>query len=281
MIVNDYSAVQPFSEADVHGKPLEGQIVVVTGAGQGVGAATARLAALRGAGGVVLAGRTLSKLEEVAGGLSCPTLCVVADLAEVDACFRVIDEAVERFGAIHMLVNAAGFTQRGTIDGTSPELYDTTFNVNVRAPFFLMQRAMPHLRKTQGTVVNIGSIVAHAGPGMISAYCASKAAVGVLSKNVANAVAGDRVRVNCLNMGWTATEGEHSIQTGDWHKRGDDWLAQTDAEQPFGRIARAEDVARAILFLGSPESGLMTGAVVDFEQRVIGALSEVDPGGGE
>ncbi|MEM8665037.1 MAG: SDR family oxidoreductase, partial [Pseudomonadota bacterium] len=274
MIVNDY-AERPFTEADAHGKPLEGRIVVVTGAGQGVGAAVARLAAMRGAAGVVLAGRTLKKLEDVAGSLSCEALCVPADLADVDACFEVIDKAVERFGAIHMLVNAAGFTERGTIDSTSVTLFDTTFNVNVRAPFFLMQRAMPHLRKTHGTVVNIASIVSHAGPAMISAYCASKAAVGVMSKNVANAVAQDRVRVNALNMGWTATEGEHSIQTGQWHKRDENWLAQTDAEQPFGRIARAEDVARAVLFLGSPESGLMTGAVVDFEQRVIGALSEV------
>ncbi|MEM9221270.1 MAG: SDR family oxidoreductase [Pseudomonadota bacterium] len=278
MTTNDYATARAISEADAHGRPIEGQIVVVTGGGQGVGAAVARLAAIRGAAGVVLAGRTRSKLEAVAADLSCPALCVAGDLSEVDACFRVIDEAAEHFGAIHMLVNAAGFTERGTIDSTSPELYDRTFNINVRAPFFLMQRALPHLRKTQGTIVNIASIVSHAGPPMISAYCASKAALGVLSKNVANTVAGDRVRVNALNMGWTATEGEHGIQTGDWHQRGEDWLAETDAAQPFGRIARSEDVARAVLFLGSPESGLMTGSVVDFEQRVIGSLSDVDPG---
>ncbi|MEM8664113.1 MAG: oxidoreductase [Pseudomonadota bacterium] len=264
------------SESEAHGRPLEGQIVVVTGGGQGVGAAVAKLAAVRGAAGVVLAGRTAAKLERVAAELACPALCVTADLADVDACFRVIDEGVERFGAIHVLVNAAGITDRGTIDNTSVELFDKTFAVNVRAPFFLMQRALPHLRKTQGTVVNIASIVAHAGPPMITAYCASKAAVGVLSKNVANAVAGDRVRVNALNMGWTATEGEHGIQTGDWHNRSEDWLAQSDGDQSFGRILRSEDVARAVLFLAGPDSGLMTGSVVDFEQRVIGAQDEVN-----
>lgn len=278
MVRNDYETVRPFSEADAHGRPFEGQIFIVTGGGQGLGAAVARLADIRGAKGIVLVGRTKEKLDKVATTLSCEALPVSADLADVDACFSVIDRTVEHFGAINVLVNGAGITERGTIDNTSVELFDKTFNVNVRAPFFLMQRALPHLRKTQGTVVNIASIVSHCGPPMISAYCASKAAVGVLSKNVANAVADDRVRINALNMGWTATEGEHDVQTGSWHQRKDDWLAETDAGQPFGRIARAEDVARAVLFLASADAGLMTGSVIDFEQRVIGALSEVDPG---
>ena len=134
---------------------------------------------------------------------------------------------------------------------------------------------LAHLRQTGGTIVNVASIVAHGGPPMISAYCASKAAVGVLSKNVANAVSRDRVRVNAINMGWTATPGEHAVQTG-WHGRGQDWLAETDAAQPFGRLSRSEDIARGILFLLGPESGVMTGSIVDFEQHVIGNFSEAD-----
>lgn len=281
MFVTNYDTARPISADENHGKPFAGQIFVVTGAGQGVGAAIARLADIRGAAGVALVGRTKSKLDAVGESLSCPALSISADLEDPEACMRVIDEAAEHFSAINVLVNSAGVTERGTIDSTSVALFDKTFAVNVRAPFFLMQRAMPHLRKTHGTVVNIASIVAHGGPPMISAYCASKAAVGVLSKNVANAVAGDKVRVNALNMGWTATEGEHAVQTGDWHRRTDDWLADTDAQQPFGRLARAQDVARAVLFLAGPDSGLMTGSVVDFEQKVIGALSETDTGQGD
>ena len=272
-----YAPPSSFGEGNAHGRPLEGRVVLVTGGGQGVGEAVARLAALRGAAGVALCGRTRAKLERVAAELGCPALSVVVDLEQVEDCLAAVDRTVERFGALHVLVNAAGVTDRGTIDDTSPELFDRTFAVNVRAPFFLMQRALPHLRRTRGTIVNVASIVAHGGPPMISAYCASKAAVAVLSKNVANAAARDRVRVNALNMGWTATPGEHAVQTG-WHGRGEGWLAETDAAQPFGRILRPEDVARAVLFLAGPESGLMTGSVVDFEQHVIGAFPEGDPG---
>lgn len=279
-VVERYRAPDGFTERDAHGRPLEGRVVLVTGGGQGIGEATARLAAIRGARGIALCGRSTDKLERVAAGLAgiapgCETLCVGADLERVEDCFRFVDEAADRFGAIHHLVNAAGLTDRGTIDDTSPELFDRTFAVNVRAPFFLMQRALPHLRHVGGTIVNVASIVAHGGPPMISAYCASKAAVGVLSKNVANAVSRDRVRVNALNMGWTATPGEHAVQTG-WHGRDEGWLAETDAEQPFGRLTRPEDVARAIVFLLGPESGVMTGSIVDFEQHVIGNFSETD-----
>ena len=271
-----YAPPLGFGEEDAHGRPLRGRVLLVTGAGQGVGEAVARLAALRGAAGVALCGRTAAKLERVAASLGCPALPVVADLARVEDCLAAVDRTVERFGALDVLVNAAGVTDRGTIDDTSPELFDRTFAVNVRAPFFLMQRALPHLRRRRGTVVNLASIVAHGGPPMISAYCASKAAVAVLSKNVAGAVARDRVRVNALNMGWTATPGEHAVQTG-WHGRGEDWLAEADAAQPFGRILRPEDVARAVLFLAGRESGIMTGSVVDFEQHVVGASPGDDP----
>lgn len=265
------------------GKPgwsFEGRHAVVTGGGQGIGEATARLMAERGAAGLAICGRDLGKLERVAGeieALGTPCLPVAADLAHVDQCFRVVDQAAERFGSLHCLVNAAGVTDRGTIDDTTPEQFDLQFAVNARAPFFLTQRALPHLRRAGGvgTVVNVVSIVSHAGPPFIAAYCGAKGALAVLTKNIANAVKRDRVRVNGLNMGWTTTPAEHGIQTG-YHGRGEDWVADVDAKQPFGRLLRPLDVARAIAFLASDESGLMTGSVIDFEQHVIGTFAEAE-----
>lgn len=255
---------------------FEGRYAIITGGGQGVGEATARLFAERGAAGLTICGRDPAKLERVAQDLEargCPTLAVRADLANVDACFKVVDEAAARFGQLDCLVNAAGITDRGTIDDTSVELFDRIFAVNTRAPFFLMQRALPWLRQVEGaTIVNVASIVAHCGPPFISAYSASKGALTVLTKNVANTVLEERIRVNALNMGWTATPGENVIQQ-HYHDRGEGWEAEADASVPMGRLLRSEDIARAIAFLASAESGLMTGAVMDFEQRVVGYIA--------
>lgn len=254
---------------------FDGKIALITGGGQGVGEATARLFAERGAAGIAICGRDTGKLERVAGEItSCPVEPVRADLASIDDCFAFVDRAAERFGGVDVLVNAAGLTDRGTIDDTSPELFDAMFAINVRAPFFLIQRALPHMRaRGGGAVVNVTSIVAHGGPPFISAYCGSKGALAVLTKNIANAVRYDRVKVNALNMGWTATPGEHVVQQ-KFHGRDADWLAEVDKEQPFGRLLRPEDVARAIAFLASDESAVMTGAVVDFDQTVIGVYPD-------
>lgn len=256
---------------------FEGKVAAITGAAQGVGEATARLLAARGVAGLALCDRDLEKLERVAADLAaagCPTEPIRADLVEVDQAFAFIDRAAARFGRVDVLVNAAGATDRGTIDDTSVETFDLIFAVNARAPFFLIQRALPHMREGGGgAIVNVTSIVAHGGPPFITAYCGAKAALAVMTKNIANAVRFDRVRVNALNMGWTATPGEHVTQMR-WHDRSENWLAEVDREQPFGRLLRPEDVARAIAFLASDESALMTGAVVDFDQTVIGVYPD-------
>jgi NAD(P)-dependent dehydrogenase (short-subunit alcohol dehydrogenase family) len=235
------------------------------------------LFAARGAAGLALCGRDLGKLERVAGELGaagCPTEPIRADLAEVDQAFAFVDRAAARFGRLDILVNAAGLTDRGTVDDTSVATFDAIFAVNARAPFFLIQRALPHMRRAGGgAIVNVGSIVAHGGPPFIAAYCGSKGALAIMTKNIANAVRFDRVRVNVLNMGWTATPGEHVTQMR-WHERSEGWLEEVDRAQPFGRLLRAEDVARAIAFLASDESALMTGAVVDFDQTVIGVYPD-------
>ncbi len=129
------------------------------------------------------------------------------------------------------------------------------FAVNVRAPFFLMQEAIEVMRRegTEGTIVNIGSMSAKAGQPFIAAYCASKGALETLTKNTAYAVLRNRIRVNGLNLGWMASEGEDRIQR-EFHGAASDWLEKAAASQPFGRLVDPAEVARACAYLSSAES---------------------------
>jgi NAD(P)-dependent dehydrogenase (short-subunit alcohol dehydrogenase family) len=258
------------------GARLDGKIAVVTGGTQGLGATIARLFAERGAAGLVICGRNAAKGEakakEISGATGVATLYVKADLAVVEDARAVIAACDAAFGRVDALINAAAITDRGTILDTSPELFDRMFAVNVRAPFFLMQEAITVMRreKTEGTIVNIGSMSAKAGQPFIAAYCASKGALETLTKNTAYAVLRNRIRVNGLNIGWMASEGEDRIQR-EFHGAADDWLAKAAASQPFGRLVDPAEVARACAYLSSPESGLMTGSVICFDQSIWGA----------
>lgn len=257
---------------------FDGKVAVVTGGTQGVGLATARLVAERGAAGVVICGRNEQRGAEAAEELrrlGAEPLFVRADLSLPGDCFAVIDRADEVFGRIDTLLNCCGSTKRGTVETTTPDLWEYLFAVNVRAPFFLIQRSLPVMRRggRGGTIVNIGSIAAYGGQPYIVAYSAAKAALLVLTKNLANALRWERIRVNALNIGWTATPTEHEVQT-TFHNLGEDWLATVSANQPFGRLLSPEDVARAMAFLASDESSLMTGSIVDFDQTVVGTADD-------
>ena len=255
---------------------LDGKIAVVTGGTQGLGATIARLFAERGAKGVVICGRNAqkgeAKAQEIAASTGARVVYQRADLGDVEDARAVIAACDREFGRIDALVNAAAITDRGTILDTSPELFDAMFAVNVRAPFFLMQEAVKLMRreKAEGTIVNIGSMSAKAGQPFIAAYCASKGALETLTKNTAYALLRNRIRVNGLNIGWMASEGEDRIQR-EFHGAADDWLAKAEAAQPFGRLVDPAEVARACAYLSSTESGLMTGSVICFDQSIWGA----------
>ena len=267
--------------ASVSNLSLDGQVAVITGATQGLGEATAHLFADRGIAGLVITGRNAARGKAVRAALEAKgvrTVFVAADLSRQEAPAEVMQAADSAFGRVDILVNSAGITDRGTIWDTDPALFDTMFAVNVRAPFFLMQHALKIMKRERirGSIVNIISMSGHGGQSFITAYSASKGALITLTKNVAYSVMRHHIRVNGLTIGHMDTPGEDRIMK-TYHGAEDGWLADAEAEKPFGRLLKTDEVARAIAFLASDESGMMTGSIVDFDQQVLGAGDSPPP----
>ena len=190
----------------------------------------------------------------------------------------MVTRAEQEFGALDILVNVAALTERGTIWDTTPELFDSMMATNARAPFFLMQSAVTLMRRrgAGGVIVNISSVAAFGSVPWLAPYAASKAALNILTKNVAYSVMRDRIRVNAINLGWMDTPGEDAIQRR-YHSDGADWRAHATAAQPFGRLLQPDEVARTVAYLASDESGMLTGALIDLDQSVVGAGAQPIP----
>ena len=148
---------------------------------------------------------------------------------------------------------------------TDAELFDKVMSINVRAPLLLMQAALPHLKKTRGCVLNIGSMNAYTGESNLLAYSVSKGALMTLSRNLADALCYDFVRVNHFNVGWVLTPNEYEYKRKDGLPP--DWPDNIPAQYaPTGRIMAAEEIASAAVYWLSDESRPISGSVVDLEQ---------------
>ncbi|MCX7306098.1 MAG: SDR family oxidoreductase [Hyphomicrobiales bacterium] len=260
---------------------LEGKVAIVTGSTQGLGEAIAHLFAERGIAGLVITGRNAGRGASVKASLEkkgVKTVFVAADLASMEDTRKVVAEADKAFGRADILVNSAGITDRGTIWDTKPELFDAMFAVNVRAPFFLMQDTLAIMKreKIEGSIVNIISMSGHGGQSFITAYCASKGGLITLTRNVAYSVMNHRIRVNGLTIGHMDTPGEDRIMK-TYHGAQDGWLEQANKTKPFGRLLDTGEVARAVAYLSSAESGMMTGSIIDFDQQVRGTGDSPPP----
>jgi NAD(P)-dependent dehydrogenase (short-subunit alcohol dehydrogenase family) len=236
--------------------------VIVTGAGTGIGAAAARRLAA-GGWNVALVGRRAALLEAVAaeidkaGGKS---LVVAADLAEAATARAVIARTADAFGGIDALVNNAAVIKVLPLADYTTEILDQHWAVNIRAPFLLIQAALPHLKKQGGAVVNISSSSGTLlRPGQ-SVYGMTKHALEYLSRSLAGELAPDRIRVNALALGPVDTP-IHETWATDL-KAAYEWLAK---QVPLGRIAEAGEIARWIELLVSPDSSWMTGAVIPLD----------------
>jgi len=240
---------------------LDGRTILVTGSTQGIGAAIARRAAQLGAQ-VVITGRDTQRGEAVAAELG--GVFVRAELTDVDDCRNLVRSCDRLDG----LVNAAGLSSRGTLDDTSVELWDRLFAINARAPFVLIQEAARLMRGRGGSIVNIITMASHGGEPVLTAYSSSKGALAILTKNAGYQLQPDRIRVNGLNIGWTATEGEDATQLATGQPA--DWRERADAASPLGRLLTPADIAPMVTYLLSDASRMVTGSVIDFDQTVHG-----------
>jgi NAD(P)-dependent dehydrogenase (short-subunit alcohol dehydrogenase family) len=253
-------------------------VAVIAGGTQGLGLAIAERLIAEGCTRIVIAGRRVTEGEAAAAALrktGADARFVPADMGKVEDAVALIDRAANRFGTVTALVNAAATTERGSILDTTPADFDRHFAINTRGPFFALQR-FAQLAVEKGhpaSAVNILSMVVHCGQSYLAPYSASKAALANITRNAAQALRGHRIRVNGINCGWMDTPGEDVVQRR-FHGAQDGWLEAAEARQPMGMLVRPDHVARLASFMLSPASGVMTGALVDFDQNVAGAYPE-------
>lgn len=259
------------------------KVLLVTGGTQGLGQAIAVAAAREGAAGIAIVGRSAAKAEVAlaairAAGSGTPgfeAIAILANLTVPGEAEQAVADTIAQFGRVDSLVNAAGATSRGTLLDTSRELLQEHLSLNLIVPFMTMQGVVANMRDRQapGTIVNIISMAMHGGQPYLAPYSASKAGLAGLTKNVAFAHRFDRIRINGLNIGWTATPGEAATQK-DFHGAADDWLAEAEAAQPMGKLGQPDEIADAVVFLLSDRSGVVTGSIIDWDQNVPGAYDQ-------
>ena len=238
------------------------KVAIVTGASSGIGRATAMALAASGAQ-IALVGRDARALEEVMAAIAHDgreAIAVVADLVAERAASDIVSATVARFGAVDLVVNAAGALAMGTTDGTPDEVWDGLMALNVRAPFRLMRAAFPYLKERKGAVVNVSSVNGRRVFPNLAAYNTSKAALDQLTRCAAIEWAPDGVRVNAVNPGVTVTNlHRRSGLTEDAYSA---FLERAKETHPLGRPGQASEIAALILFLASDQAGWVTGETI-------------------
>jgi NAD(P)-dependent dehydrogenase (short-subunit alcohol dehydrogenase family) len=238
---------------------LAGKTTIVTGAGSGIGHAIAVALAREGAQ-VAICGRDREKLDRVATEIGGDCLPVAADVGNLQDVNVLIAATLERFKAIHILVNNAGILLPGSAESHTEAEWDQTFNTNVRGMWLVTRAALPHLRAAGGgSIINMGSVLSQLGARNRVAYSASKGAVLAMTRAMALDHAAENIRVNCICPGIVETEMVAAFQMDEAARR------QRVAMHPLGRFGQPEDIAGLAVFLASDEAAWITGAAYNVD----------------
>jgi NAD(P)-dependent dehydrogenase (short-subunit alcohol dehydrogenase family) len=238
------------------------KVALVTGASSGIGKAIVWSLAQAGYS-VMAAGRDKARTEEIR------TQCAnvhswVGDITSVESCVDLVSSCVNEFGRLDLLVNNAGIYHAADAEHTSDEVWLQTIAVNLNAPFYLSREAVPHLRETKGSILNIASDWGLAGGNKAVAYCASKGGIVLMTKAMALDHAHEGIRVNAICPG--------DVETPMLYEAGavrgldpDEAVLESARSSPTGRVTSPEEVAGMALFLASDAAAQVTGAAIPID----------------
>ncbi len=235
---------------------LAGKVAVITGGSSGIGLAAAKAFVAEGAY-VFIAGRRQSELDKAKAAIGRNVSAVRGDIANLDDLDRLYGQVKADKGGLDILVASAGFVERAPTAAVTPEHFDKTFSINARGTFFTVQKAIPLLRDG-GSVVLVSSSAYHKGIPFYVTYSATKAAIRSFARSMAAELKDRGIRVNVLSPGPIDTpiiDGQFSSK-----EEADAGREMFKRMMPLGRLGRPEEMAKAILFLGSDDSSYMTGA---------------------
>jgi 3-oxoacyl-[acyl-carrier protein] reductase len=238
---------------------LEEKVAIVTGGSRGIGRACCEALARAGARVFVnyrlerpWAELVVQRIRE-AGGEAFEVEADVSNRSEAD---MLVDEAIERFGRLDVLVNNAGIWRGAPIEEISDGEWAETIGTNLGGAFHVTRSAVPHLRKTSGSIVNVSSTAGQRGEALHSHYAASKGGLISFTKSLAVELAGSGVRTNCVAPGWVETDMTKEVLAGPERER-------IERDIPLGRVGRPEEIAAVIVFLASDLASFVNGEVVN------------------
>lgn len=245
---------------------FNGNVAVITGGASGMGAATVRLFSAAGGRAIIV-----DKNGELAHQVAAETGAVpmIGDVSDSTFCNQVITEAIDQYGQLDILINAAGIIVRSNGVGTTDEQWHRIMNINVSGTFFMCRAAIRQMLEQgkgasagRGSIVNFGSIWGDLGAAGVAAYCASKGAVHNLTRALALDHAQDGIRINAVCPGEVNTP---MIQSERSEPVTPELMARLAETVPMGRLADPAEIARVALFIASDEASYMTGSLVNVD----------------
>lgn len=244
---------------------LKDKAAIVTGSSKGIGEGIARVFVREGAR-VAVTCRTEEAGKKITGDLlkiGGKAIFIKTDVTKSDDIQDMIRKVVQEFGRLDILVNNAGYHLSKNAEKTSEEEWEFIINTNLRSTFLCSKYAIPHLRKTRGTIINISSMVGLVGQPDAAAYSATKGGQIAMTKNMAIDFAPDGIRVNVICPGWIQTP-----LVEDWFSQQKDPEAARKyiySQHPLGRIGTIEECGHAAAFLASEEASFITGSVITID----------------